>query len=83
MVTNKSLVSIDRQMKPKVLVRLQTHDSLTLTYHKSIHPHVLKEILPLTRIVVPYDDPLVIPFNFKASDKSWGECKSVGTLTAG
>jgi uracil-DNA glycosylase family 4 len=77
---NKIIVAL-RVLKPQVLVRLQTHDSFTATYHQSLHPHIIKEIHPLTRIVVPYDDPLVIPMGYKYSDKSWGDCKSVGELT--
>lgn len=76
-VINHIMVRIDEVFKPKVQVRLQTHDATGFTYHKSLHPTVLQEIKPHTRIVVPYDDPLVIPMTFKASPISWGDCKQI------
>jgi hypothetical protein len=79
---NKIIVGI-RVLRPRVHVRLQTHDSLTATFPQSLFPHVIKEIQAHTNVVVPYDDPLVIPMGFKYSTKSWGDCKAVGNLSLG
>lgn len=60
---------------PEVIVNLQVHDSLDMC----VLSHKLKETIPLIRkeaqIVIPYDDPLIIPVGFKYSTKSWGEVK--------
>lgn len=66
-------IHIEEQL-PEVQVLLQVHDSLagqfpTLTASK--HKH---DILNLAKqVVVPYDDPLVIPLGIKTSDISWGD----------
>ena len=59
---------------PELQVLLQVHDSLAgqfPTYRKST-------IIPLmekhSQIVIPYDDPLVIPTGVKTSEISWGDC---------
>jgi hypothetical protein len=78
-VINKIIVNL-RVLKPRVKVRLQTHDSFSATYKQALHPTILREIHPLTKIVVPYDDPLIIPMGYKYSNVSWGDCKSVGNI---
>lgn len=79
---NKIIVSM-RVMKPRVLVRLQTHDSLTATFKQVLYPNIVREIHSHTSVVVPYDDPLIIPMGFKYSTKSWGDCKNVGNIALG
>lgn len=76
---NKIIVSM-RVMRPRIRVRLQTHDSLTATGRRELFPNIINEIQTHTNVVVPYDDPLVIPMGFKSSEVSWGDCKSVGNL---
>jgi hypothetical protein len=34
----------------------------------------LKALEECSQIVLPYDDPLIIPTGTKTSDKSWGAC---------
>jgi hypothetical protein len=53
---------------------LQTHDSLTFQFHKTNVP-MLHEIKTGLQVPVPYDDPLIIPWDVKYSDKSWGDLK--------
>ena len=58
----------------EVHVLLQVHDSLA----GQIPTHRLEALLPrmkeLARIVVPYEDPLIIPTGIKLSPVSWGDC---------
>ena len=75
-VINKILVNLET-LKPRVKNRLQTHDSFTASFKHALFPNILQEIHPLTKIVVPYDDPLVIPMGYKYSTVSWGDCKSI------
>lgn len=76
-VINKILVALHENARHLVTLRLQVHDSLVITYPRHLHPGAFESIRPLTRVVVPYPDPLVIPVSFKASDESWGDCKSL------
>lgn len=59
---------------PDVQVLLQVHDSLAGQFptHKFIQS--TEQLKQLSRITIPYDDPLVIPAGLKTSEKSWGEC---------
>jgi DNA polymerase I-like protein with 3'-5' exonuclease and polymerase domains/uracil-DNA glycosylase len=73
-VTNRQLVSIDRNL-PKVKMLLQVHDSLVFEVHRSdwfISKPLIREHL---KVVIPYDDPLVIPSGLKVSAISWGDCE--------
>jgi DNA polymerase I len=55
-------------------VLLQVHDSLAGQFPTS-RPGLQQEIQRVARsVVVPYDDPLNIPFQIKTSTKSWGDC---------
>lgn len=68
---------LDRHIKPLQLI-LQNHDSIV----GQIPNHMVKQTIPeiykiLNEIVVPYDDPLIIPWGMKASRTSWGQCKKV------
>lgn len=53
-------------------VLLQTHDSVNFQFLKDEVP-MLYDIKKQLEITVPYDDPLVIPWELKQSLKSWGE----------
>jgi uracil-DNA glycosylase/DNA polymerase I-like protein with 3'-5' exonuclease and polymerase domains len=59
---------------PEVEVLLQVHDSLA----GQLPAHRAAELLPRmeqeSRIVIPYADPLIIPFSIKTSPISWGDC---------
>jgi DNA polymerase I-like protein with 3'-5' exonuclease and polymerase domains len=59
---------------PQVQVLLQVHDSLAGQY-----PNHMPELRggierAAGSIVVPYEDPLTIPFSVKTSEISWGDC---------
>lgn len=58
---------------PKIETLIQVHDSLAGQFPiitRDSHIRVLKN----TKVVIPYDDPLVIPTGLKTSTKSWGHC---------
>ncbi len=60
---------------PYVEMLLQVHDSLVFQIPKEYH-HAARhrEMQEALRVVVPYDDPLVIPWGFTSSETSWGDC---------
>jgi len=76
LVIDKGLVNIYKNL-PKVEPLLQVHDSLVLQWEKRYHPHILREIKREMEIVVPYEDPLVIPVGAAISDRSWGAVRDV------
>jgi DNA polymerase-1 len=57
-----------------VEVLLQVHDSLAGQFPTEKRDSLLPAILECSRVVVPYSDPLVIPFSLGVSAKNWGEC---------
>lgn len=54
---------------------LQTHDSVNFEFLHDEAP-LEYEIKKTLETIVPYDDPLVIPWDLKKSLKSWGEMES-------
>lgn len=59
-----------------VQVCLQMYDSVVGYYPTVDEDSVLAEMAVARKIVVPYDDPLVIPLGIATSRESWGDCKS-------
>jgi len=59
---------------PEVQVLLQVHDSLAGQFPTHRRDQLLSRMRALSRIPVPYDDPLIIPTGIKTSDVSWGDC---------
>jgi len=58
-------------------VLLQTHDSVNFQFPSATVP-ALAEIRKTLEKVIPYEDPLVIPWDLKSSTESWGmmqKCK--------
>lgn len=65
----------ERRGETSIQLLIQVHDSLAgqfLTKHKDAEVANLKR---LTEIVIPYEEPLVIPTGIKLSESSWGACK--------
>jgi DNA polymerase I-like protein with 3'-5' exonuclease and polymerase domains len=56
---------------PEVQVLLQVHDSLAGQFPRG---YDTQKLLDQSRIVIPYEDPLIIPVGIKTSDVSWGDC---------
>ena len=72
---NRAYVAIDEQLSPDVEVLLQVHDSLAGQYPIIGADTYREAIIRCSQIVIPYDDPLIIPVGIKTSTKSWGDCK--------
>lgn len=71
-VINRIWMNLYENLK-EVQVLLQVHDSLAGQFPDDDQPWA-ERIEEQARIVVPYDDPLIIPFSVKTSKVSWGEC---------
>ena len=74
LVINRAWVNIDREV-PEVQVLLQVHDSLAGQFPTHRKEEILSRMAKAARVVVPYEDPLVIPVGIKTSENSWGECE--------
>jgi DNA polymerase-1 len=61
---------------PEVQVLLQVHDSLCGQFptHRAAECIAAMKA-EAAKVIVPYDDPLVIPVGIKVSDRSWGACE--------
>ena len=63
---------------PFVQLLLQVHDSLVFQIPKDQNgPATISRMKTALEVIVPYDDPLIIPWSFASSEKSWGECKEL------
>ena len=71
-ITNHALVYLDHN--PNTTPLLQVHDSTVFQIPIRLRA-LLPEILLAMNTPVPYDPPLIIPWDLKTSEKSWGECK--------
>lgn len=73
---DKGLVAVEENI-PEVEPLLQVHDSFVLQWEKRYHPHILQRIRKHGEVVVPYNDPLIIPLGAAVSDRSWGDVVDV------
>lgn len=58
----------------QVEVLLQVHDSLAGQFPTHLRDTLLPRMRELSRVVIPYPDPLIIPTGLKTSEESWGAC---------
>lgn len=68
----KGMRQVERTF-PFVEMLLQTHDSATFQiplHREDKLPQIVKQF----EVEIPYDDPLVIPWNITTSTESWGDC---------
>lgn len=63
-------------LNSKAGILLQTHDSLNFQFPKDKCPPA-QELRDTLAVVLPYDDPLTIPWDLKRSERSWGEMEKV------
>jgi DNA polymerase I-like protein with 3'-5' exonuclease and polymerase domains len=71
---NKIWLKIFNEIK-EAQVLLQVHDSLAGQVPTGRATEVIRHIQSAAQtVVIPYEDPLVIPFQIKTSTKSWGDC---------
>lgn len=63
---------------PWASIMLQVHDSLVMQvpFHR-INPSSMEELKRHLEVVVPYADPLVIPWGLAMSPKSWGHVEKM------
>ena len=60
---------------PQVEILLQVHDSLVGQFPTYLKAPLIREIQEQSRqVIIPYEDPLIIPVGIKTSEKSWGDC---------
>lgn len=59
---------------PHIWILLQVHDSLVGQYPIHRREECLKQLDEASQIVLPYNDPLIIPSGTKTSSLSWGHC---------
>lgn len=59
---------------PHIWILLQVHDSLVGQFPLHRRAECLAQLDEASQIVLPYDDPLVIPSGTKTSTISWGHC---------
>lgn len=70
---NKIWEAVDREV-PEVQVLLQVHDSLAGQFPSHRKDYCVPRILQASKILIPYDDPLIIPVGISTSPVSWGAC---------
>ncbi len=59
---------------PHIWILLQVHDSLVGQFPQHRRAECLAQLDEASQIVLPYDDPLIIPSGTKTSTISWGHC---------
>ncbi len=59
---------------PEVQTTIMVHDSLAGQFPTKVKAAVLARMKELSRIEIPYEDPLIIPFSIQTSETSWGDC---------
>jgi len=76
-VINRALLNIDTEAQAgltSIQLLLQVHDSLAGQFLSSKRDEEIAKLKALSQIVVPYEDPLIIPVSVKCSIQSWGDC---------
>lgn len=76
LVINRGLVNLDNNLH-SVFPLMQVHDSLVMEFPKNLYPGILPSIKKEMEIVVPYEDPLIIPVGISVSEISWGDVKDI------
>lgn len=74
--TYKGALNLRREVSWVELL-LQVHDSLFVQYPIRYSDRLGDIKQALHRVVVPYKDPLTIPWGVKVSRKSWGEAEQI------
>lgn len=59
---------------PELQVNLQVHDSLAGQFPTHRRQHILPLMQEHSKIIIPYETPLIIPTGIKTSEISWGDC---------
>ena len=72
-VINKIWQNIYKQAS-EIWVLMQVHDSLAGQFPTHLRESCLRKLKELSHVIVPYEDPLVIPTGVSTSEISWGDC---------
>lgn len=72
-VAQKAMDILDLQF-PELEILIQVHDSIVFQVPIRRPADLVARVLAASRITIPYEDPLVIPFGVKSSTRTWGEC---------
>ncbi len=59
----------------EIQVLLQVHDSLAGQFPSHRKAESLASLQREARVIIPYEEPLIIPVGVQISDISWGDCK--------
>lgn len=73
-VINRAWMNI-HENAPRIEVLLQVHDALAGQFPSHRKEESVKLLQENSRIVIPYEDPLIIPTSVKTSEVSWGDCE--------
>lgn len=73
-VINRAWDQIMKQI-PEVEILIQVHDSLVGQFPIEMETTIVPRILEASKIVIPYETPLVIESGIATSSVSWGDCK--------
>ena len=71
---NTLLLRVDRILPHQVQVLLQVHDSLLTQVRNR---KVITQMQLLSRVIIPYPEPLIIPAEAKISKVSWGDLAKI------
>jgi DNA polymerase I-like protein with 3'-5' exonuclease and polymerase domains len=75
-VTFIAMRRIRKLLYPDVRLKMQVHDSLVINIPtRKLHASLTRLYDLLHNIVIPFDDPLIIPWGMKISDRSWGDAE--------
>jgi len=69
---NKGIVNVDKNL-PEFEALLQVHDEADFQIRDELLNDAMPKLDEQMRVVIPYNDPLIIPLEYKISKKSWGE----------
>lgn len=70
-VASKVHMAMDEAENLDVLIQL--HDSVAGQYLTEQEDKILPLMYKATKVIIPYDDPLIIPMGLKTSPQSWGD----------
>ena len=71
---NRIWMEIYKQL-PEVQVLGQVHDSLFGQFPSGQKEALILDLKRVSKIIIPYEIPLIIPVGIKTSSISWGDCK--------
>lgn len=73
-VINRIWLNIHDRYPELLEVLMQVHDSLDGQFKVEHHAEAIAALEECGKVLVPYEDPLIIPIGIKTSTKSWGQC---------